>query len=274
MAARAFLSYPMSELPTDEPTVLPVRSYFVRQRNALLVRGKFSDLYMDYYLHLMEHELRYAPEEDGMLKDTLAAVVLHSCSRPQDETVAWTIHLQRPLINLFVTCSTHPGWVSGRVFTEDVRDMGKGLFSAQTKRHAHATRQSMVDFSHMDVLEAIEHFYGQSEQRVTRLFRGENDEMTLVTAQPDCDEEWLLALDAEELEMLPETHHLTLMETRGYKFHCGCSMEKLFPVIGRLPEEDVEHIFNAGPASITCPRCGARFRASREEFRLWLDAQG
>jgi molecular chaperone Hsp33 len=229
---------------------------------------------MDYYLHLMEHHLRYPLEQDQMLKDTLAAVVLHACSRPQDETVAWTIHLQRPLINLFVTCSTHPGWVSGRIFSEDVRDMGKGLFSAQTKRHAHAARQSMVDFTQMDVLEAVEHFYGQSEQRVTRLFRGENDEMTLISAQPDCDEDWLLALDAKELEMLPETHQLAPMETRGYKFHCGCSIEKLFPIIGRLSEDDLDHIFSDGPASITCPRCAAHFSASREQFYAWRDAQG
>jgi molecular chaperone Hsp33 len=224
---------------------------------------------MDYYLHLMENELRNAPEHDSLLKDALAAAVLHTCSRPQDETVAWTIHLQRPSINLFVTCSTHPGWVSGRLFTEDIRDLGKGLFSAQIKRHGHSARQSMVDFSNMDVLESVEHFYGQSEQRITRLFRGEDEEVTLITAQPDCDEAWLLSLDTQELEMLPETHQLTPMETRGYMFHCGCSIQKLFPVISRLPDEDLDHIFEDGAARITCPRCAASYTATREAFTTW-----
>lgn len=263
----------MSQPLVDEPSIIPVKSYFVRQRNALLVRAKFSPLYMDYYLHLMQHGLRNAPEHDEMLKDVLAAAALHTCSRPQDETIAWTIHLQRPLINLFVTCSTHPGWLSGRVFTEDVRDTGKGIFSAQTKRHGHAARTSMVDFAHMDVLEAVEHYYSQSEQRVTRLFRGEDEEMTLISAQPDCDEEWLLGLTHEEMEMLPETHTLTPMETRGYKLHCGCSVQKLFPVISRLSEEDLDHIFAEGVAKMTCPRCAATHLATREGFSLWLAAQ-
>ena len=35
-----------------------VRCYFVRRRNALMVRGAFESLYVDYYLHLMEQKIR------------------------------------------------------------------------------------------------------------------------------------------------------------------------------------------------------------------------
>jgi molecular chaperone Hsp33 len=255
---------------SDEPSLVTASSYFIRGRNALLVKASFSDLFMDYYLHLMQWGLKNEAAHDDLLKDALAAVVLHTASRPQDETVAWTIHLQQPRLNLFVTCSTHPNWVSGRVFTEDVRDTGKGMFNAQTKRHGHPARQSMVDFTQMDILESVEHFYGQSEQRVTRLFRGENEELTLISAQPDCDEEWLLGLDAAELATLAETHHLTPMETREFQFHCGCSLEKLFPYIARLPEDDLDHIFAEGDAVMTCPRCAARHIATRDIYNSWL----
>jgi molecular chaperone Hsp33 len=127
----------------------------------------------------------------------------------------------------------------------------------------------MVDFHGMGVLETVEHFYNQSEQRVTRLFQGDEEEMILITAQPDCDEEWLLSLTYEELEMLPETHTLTLLETREFAFHCGCSLEKLFPLIARLPKDDLDYIFEDGFAKMTCPRCAAVFTADRAAFDLW-----
>jgi molecular chaperone Hsp33 len=62
----------MTQMLDPELSVVEVRSYFVRIRNALLVRGRFSPLYLDYYLHLMQHQLKYEEEMDGMLKDALA----------------------------------------------------------------------------------------------------------------------------------------------------------------------------------------------------------
>ena len=47
-------------------SVVELRSYFVRKRNALLVRGRFSPMYLDYYLHLMQHGIRPPGELDQM----------------------------------------------------------------------------------------------------------------------------------------------------------------------------------------------------------------
>ena len=55
------------------PEPIQIRCYFVRERNALLVRGEFSSLYTDYYLHLMQHQIRYEEPQDNLLKDGLAA---------------------------------------------------------------------------------------------------------------------------------------------------------------------------------------------------------
>ena len=46
-----------------------IESIFVRHRNALLLRGQFTPIYTDYYLHLMEHGIRPPAELDQMLKD-------------------------------------------------------------------------------------------------------------------------------------------------------------------------------------------------------------
>src|SRR5438045_1640829 len=80
-----------------------IRTYFVRGRNALLARAEFSELFVDYYLHQGLLGRLHEPAHDGMFKDALAALALHCASRPWSESVAWTIHFEQPLLNLFVT---------------------------------------------------------------------------------------------------------------------------------------------------------------------------
>lgn len=263
----------MSQMLEPDLSVVELRSYFVRKRNALCVRGRFSPLYLDYYLHLMQHGIQHAEPLDQMLKDTLAALALHLCSRPQDETCAWTIHVKEPLANLFVTGSTRPGRVTGRVFTEDVRQDSKALFIAQTTRPNHPTRQSMIEFHYNDLLRAVEQFYSTSEQRLTKFFRLPDEDFVQISAEPDCDEVWLSALTLENVLELDQQEHLTLLETRGYVFECGCSVERLMPIIMRLPQDDLDHIFADGIAQITCPRCGAVFRTAKESFEAWRQKQ-
>src|SRR6056297_1594322 len=91
------------------PEPIEIRCYFVRERNALAVRGEFSSIYTDYYLHLMQHRIRYGEEQDNILKDGLAAMTLHLASRPWNEAVAWTINWQDPLQNIFLTGSNRLG---------------------------------------------------------------------------------------------------------------------------------------------------------------------
>ena len=263
----------MSQPLQEDLSVIDVRSYYVRHRNALLVQAKFGPMFMDYYLHLMNHGIKYDKGLDDRLKTALAAMTLHLCSRPQDETVAWTVHFHRPLANLFVTGSTRPGKVTGRVFTEDVKDSGTGLFVAQVSRPHVQPRQSMVEVQGNDLLELVEHYYSQSEQRMTRFFPGADELFTMVSAEPDCDEEWLLSLAPDEVPTLGEREHLTLLETRGYIFSCGCHVERLYPLIARLTDDDLDHIFSDGVTTITCPRCGATYRAGKDHFEEWRQAQ-
>ncbi len=264
----------MSQMLEPELSVVEVRSYFVRKRNALLVRGRFSPLYLDYYLHLMQHQLKYEERADLMLKDALAGLALHLCSRPQDEGCAWTLNFHEPLMNLFVTGATRPGRVTGRIFTEDIKDTGKSLFIAQTTRPNHQPRQSMVEIHGADVLAGVEAFYTQSEQRLTRVFRLPEEEFVQVSAEPDCDLPWLEALKLEDIHDIGTREHLTLLETRGYTLACGCSPERLYPLISRLPQEDLEFVFEDGVAEVQCPRCGARYRTERGEFDEWRRREG
>ena len=263
----------MSQMLSPDLSSIEIRCYFVRKRNCLLVRGRFGPLYMDYYLHLMQHGIKHPDKLDQMLKDGLTGVALHLASRPHDEGCAWTINLHDPLLNIFVTGATIPGRVTGRLFTEDVKDTGKSLFIAQTTRTHMQNRQSMIEFQGNDVLAAVEQFYTQSEQRLTRIFRLEDEDFVQISAEPDADEEWLAGLTNADILTLDEAEHLTLLETRSYVFDCGCTAERMFPMLSRLNEEDLSYIFEDGSATITCPRCAAIFRTPKSDFDEWKSRQ-
>jgi len=68
--------------PPAESTGLEVRSYFVRGRNALVTRAALGDLYIDYYLHQGQLGKQHSILHDSMLKEALAACLLHGASRP------------------------------------------------------------------------------------------------------------------------------------------------------------------------------------------------
>lgn len=263
----------MSQMLSPDLSANEIRCYFVRKRNCLLVRGRFSSLYMDYYLHLMQHSIKHPERLDAMLKDALAGITLHLASRPHDEGCAWTINIHDPLINIFVTGTTNPGRVTGRLFTEDVKDSGKSLFISQTSRPNMQPRQSMIEFHGKDVFAGVEQFYTQSEQRPTRLFRLPDEDFIQISAEPDADVEWLTGLTEADIPSLDEAEHLTLLETRSYVFDCGCTADRMFPMLTRLSEDDLNYIFEDGAATITCPRCAAVFRTPKSEFDDWKARQ-
>ncbi len=100
--------------PNPADSGLEVRTSFVRNRNALLARADFGELFVDYYLHLGAHGLRLEPAIDALFKRALAAFTLHCASRPRNELTAWTVNFQEPLLNLFLAGDNGTGAVTGR----------------------------------------------------------------------------------------------------------------------------------------------------------------
>lgn len=272
---RIFRPVIMKNTPSQDPGPEPVeiQCYFVRERNALAVRGRFSPLYTDYYIHLLEHQVRYSAEDDLALKDALAALTLHLASRPWNEAIAWTLSWQDPLKNVFVTGSNRQGNVTGRVFTEDVRERENNLFYVNTIVDGQAGRQSMIEVDRFDFFHIGERYYDQSEQRLGRYFRHSDEDYLLITSQPDCDLAWLESLDDDAIRTLDSDEELSLLETRVYQFDCGCSQDRIFPLIASMSDEVKEEIFgNSETLPASCPRCGARYIITREALEAFVKA--
>lgn len=262
---------PESTPPNTADAGLEVRTHFVRNRNALLARADFGDLFVDYYLHLSTNQIRVAPEHDAMFKRALAAFTLHCCSRPWNEMTAWTINFQAPLLNLFLTGDNETGTVTGRVFDENVREGPENLFYADVVRGNQPKRRSTVSFEGNDPLTAVEKFYRQSEQRGARYFQMGEEDFVLVTEHPDCDVKWFNGLTAEQVATIEKSETLALMERRIYRWHCGCNQQRMLEVLAPTMRHDPDGLFgDEQKIEIRCPRCGARHAITREALEAHI----
>ncbi len=240
-----------------------IESVFVRHRNALLLRGQFTPIYTDYYLHLMESGIRYPAELDAMLKDALAMLTLHLVARPWAETIAWTVNLRAPRINLFVTGGSLDEAVTGRIFTEDVREPDRNFFYSQTTTPNGAEpRLSTLEVDDRDPVNWISRYYDQSEQRPARAFRLADETFALLAAQPDCDLEWFERATAGDIASIGDNEETSLLETRKFRFHCGCTLDRILPVLGSWRDRPDDLFEGAEAIAVQCPRCGARYRVT------------
>lgn len=257
--------------PNPADAGLEVRTSFVRHRNALLARADFGDLFVDYYLHVGQHQLRVAPEHAAVFKRALAAFTLHCASRPWNELTAWTINFQQPLLNVFLTADNETGAVAGRVFDENVKEGPASLFYADVVRGRQPARRSVVTFQGSDPLAAVEAFYAGSEQRGARFFQLGEEDFLLVVEHPDCDLAWFRGLDLEQARELAGKETVSQLERRIYRWHCGCNQQRMMEVLAPAMRQEPDALFAGDPkVEIRCPRCGARHAVTREALEAFV----
>lgn len=248
---------------------------FVRHRNVLLASGAFSELYVDYYLHLAEHGLRHADAHDALFKDALALFTLHCASRPPKETIAWTLHFQEPFVNLFLGGDSDDSIVTGRVFTEDVKEMESNRFYADVARPGRELQRSMVSFEGGGAFEAVETFYAKSEQLPARCFSLGDERFAIAFAHPDCDMPWFQSLTAETVANIGEKETVVPMERRLFLWKCGCNERKILEVLAPLMRQDPDGLFgSADEVQVNCPRCAARYTVARSTLEAFIGKRG
>lgn len=248
----------------SEPDV-EVRTYFARGRNALVARADFSELYAAWYLHCMDHGLDVPPSAAPFAKEALAAIVLHLAGRPWKESCAWTIGFPSPRLNIFVAGDNNNGTVIANLQTANPNPLEQGMFHAHAVEGSNPVRRSLVDFQADSIFEAASIFMARSDQRPTRFFQFDSEDHVMVSAQPDCDIDWLESLDDRAIRSLDSDVELSLLEKRKFDFKCGCTplriLETIMPAFQKNPDE----LFgDSQSVTIPCPRCSARHVITRE----------
>jgi molecular chaperone Hsp33 len=256
--------------PNLSDTVITVS--FVRKRNVLVMRGDLGTLFIDYMLHVADHRLNYDEAAGRLLKEGLAAFVLHCASRPRLEHIAWTLNMQKPLLNIFLAGDNEDCLVTGRVFTEEVRRGEQNLFYSDiVPRRGEPARRSIVRFNGAQLFAAAETYYEGSEQRTARYFELGGDEYALLVSHPDCDLDWLRHANATTVRSLAEEETVALIERRQYHWECGCTQEKIMRVVAQAYHGDTAAMFaEEETMRAQCPRCGAVHTITREAMEAFL----
>ena len=253
---------------------IEVRTYFVRHRNALVARGEFSEIFAAWYLHRMDCGIQLPPGCDEIGREALAALTLHCAGRPWKETCAWTVHFRDPRMNIFAAGDNTAGTVVANVFTENIREIEKGLFYSDVIGAGGPPRRSVTEFQGNGFLKAVEQFYLKSEQRPARFFWHGEEDLVMVSAQPDCDIEWLESLDNAAIATLDSDAELSLLEKRSYRFECGCTQARMMDLLGPVFQRQGNELFgDEETIRIHCPRCGARHVITRESLEAHIKAE-
>lgn len=256
----------------NEPNGAVVTADFVRHRNVLLLQADLGPLFVDYYLHLADHQLRHDPAHAALFKQALVAFTLHAAARPRNEHLAWTIGLQDPRLNVFLAGDNEDCTVTGRLFTENVREAPKNVFFSELMPGRGAEkRRSVVNFEGADLFRAAETFYVTSEQRPARFFDLGEDRYALLLSHPDCDEAWLRRVTLPDVQVLATTETLARIERRAYRWHCGCEQRKILAALAPAARQGLGELFGDSELiHVQCPRCGASHAITREAMEAWL----
>ena len=261
---------------TSTPDI-EVRTYFARGRNALVARGDFSELFAAWYLHRMDHGIEIPQAMEDVGREALAALTLHCAGRPWKESCAWTVKFPEPRMNLFAAGVNAAGPIVANLQTDELQPVETGMFYADVSEGGKPPRRSVVDFHETSLLRAVEVFYSRSEQRTVRFFWHGDEDLVMIAAQPDCDEEWLAGLTTESILTLDRDVDLGLLEKRNYSFSCGCNQERMLDLLLPVFQRQADELFHGKPTlSMLCPRCGARHVLTREalEARSKADKTG
>lgn len=255
----------MNTIPA--PSHVLLRRFLDVDNRLILSRGDFGDFLSAYRAHIDT----WGEVKDGLsetlMRQGLAAGVIHLSNAPRDLSYGLTVHLSHPPTNVFITGDSPESAVTGRIYVEGVRDLGSSRLYMQSQRPRHEPSLSVLEVRGFDLLDIVEHYYLESEQRPIRLFELEDDTFIQVASLPGADPELFPGLTRESAAALFDGENVQLLEARPFFFQCGCNPQRMLAALARMFADDPEGIFQGDPKiEASCPRCGRRWWVTREEF--------
>lgn len=250
----------------QKPGACVIQRTIDHDRNVLFAHGQFEPIFLAYVDHSRRWEEAPEPLIETMMRQGLAAAALHLSCRPIDESVGWTISIQEPPLNLFLTGDAGTERVAGRSFTHGVEPADQNRLYVQSSRHHAPPSKTMLDVAGLDILGVFEQYYRRSEQFPARFFDYDNGYFVMALGLPGIEEGCLDHLTRENaLEMLNACDRL--LDERSFYFSCGCDPQRMREVVDSIYKDNPEDLFQGeARVEIQCPRCARRWELHRDGF--------
>jgi len=254
----------LTEIPS--PGHVKLSRLMDAERRIILSVGDFSDFLNAYEQHVAVWNENLDGLTETMMKQGLAGGVIHLSNAPRDESYGLTIHIEKPALNIFVAGDSPNSTVTGRAYSDGVKEDQSTRIYMQSSRPKREPHQSILAVDGYDVLDFYQEYYLNSEQRFARLFDLEDGRYMQVISLPGAESGFFETLDrAGAVALLEEGP--ALLEERTFFFQCGCTPQKMLRVLRTMFEHRPEDLFLGDPSVETsCPRCGRRWQVSRAEF--------
>lgn len=252
--------------PVDGKATAIVHSYVEREHHAVISRGNFEQLYQGY----LAHAATIGPMPEAFSLDSMryamAMATLQLALWPPDQHASFTLNFSEPLINIFLAGDNHEFQITGRVYSENVKNTGVSRFYVETQRPNHKPAQSVVDFDEAHALSAFEHYYKRGVQMRVRIFELEEHDFVMIQGLPIVERQWLSDLTSEDvIEMFDQG--LEEIEQRTYTFQCGCNLPRIKKVVSDVFKSDPSELFGEEKhVEVQCPRCGKFWLITKEYF--------
>ncbi|NNF06246.1 MAG: hypothetical protein HKN21_05765 [Candidatus Eisenbacteria bacterium] len=244
-----------------------VHRYMDNKHNAMLATGTFTALIAAF----SEHANRWEAPLDGltytMMRQGLSGMVLHLSFRPNDENIGMTVNFKQPPINVFLSGDASESWVTGRAFVEGVKTTESSRLFMQTHRRKSGATQSMIEITGLDLLEVFEQYFKQSVQTPARFFELDKDQFAMILGLPNADRSWIENFTPDQKLFGIWKKTLEPLDQREFKFHCGCTPEKMVKAVHSIFGEDPDALFKGeDEVEVSCPRCGTRWTLTESQF--------
>ena len=235
--------------------------------DVILAFGDFGGFHAAYSDHVRLWSIAPDPLGEVMMKQALAGAALYLSCRPRDETVAWTLNIQKPPTNVFFTGSSDGAAVTGRVFSEGVQTAAESRLFVETSRPRMSALRSVIDVVGLDVLEILEAYSRQSDQSRSRYLELGGDRYFMATSLPGTTgaSHWLDGLTPEIATKA--IGDFRVLDERTFWFQCGCDFDRMVEVIRGIYKDAIDELFGDDDSvEVGCPRCGRNWRLGRDRF--------
>ncbi|MGE3165397.1 MAG: Hsp33 family molecular chaperone HslO [Planctomycetota bacterium] len=245
-----------------------VHRFMDDEHSVLLAHADFSLLFDAYLAHATRWDHEPDPLTATMMRQGLAAAALYLSCRPRDEVVGWTISIQNPPVNLFLTGDAGENAVAGRSFVEGVQAAESNRLFVQSSRPGMGVHQSMLEVVGLDILGIFDQYYERSVQSPARFFDYDNGEFAMVLGLPGADSDWMAQLDRVALRSHLQGR-VRPLDQQTFRFRCGCRPERMREVLRAAYAGDAQTLFQEDhTVEVECPRCGHRWDVTRAQFEM------